>query len=123
MRRVFWKFGLRQDAVVLKSSSQTYKHILAARICSCFCHTKVGGSWTRTAEGQLQEGRGAAAGAVGGGPPVLLPSREVAAGRGVDVAVLRAAQVSIRSVGGKETGQGACGRQAEAPLLSSRGSL
>ena len=78
-----------------------YKLVLAARVCPCFCGTKVvntGPGWGEVS--QSAEGGKAATGSAGAAASSRGPSGEVAAGRGVDEAVRGAAQVSVRPGGG-----------------------
>ena len=97
--------GLRQDAVVLGSSSRTaLKAHLSSKSLSLFLLHEGGGNRTRTGRGQSAEGGEAAASSVGAAASSRRPSGEVATGRGVDVAVRGAPQVSVRPEGA-DTGQ------------------
>lgn len=112
--------GLRQDAVVLGSSSRTaLKAHLSSKSLSLFLLHEGGGNRTRTGRGQSAEGGEAAASSVGVAASSQRPSGEVATGCGVDVAVRGAPQVSVRPEGG---GHGAVGRSPKDTAMFSKAS-
>lgn len=85
--------------MVLSSSSQTeLKACLSSKsLCVFLLQMETSRwNWTRTVRGQLNEGGKAAAGTWDAAPRLLEPSGEVAAGRGVNVAVWGALQLPIR---------------------------
>lgn len=93
---VFQYFGLRQDAVVLSSSSRTeLKARLSSKSLSLFFLHEGDGNWTRTVRGQLNEGGEVAADVWDAAHLLLEPSGKVAAGRGVDGAVRGALEVPV----------------------------
>lgn len=105
--------------MVLSSSSQTeLKACLSSKsLCVFLLQMETSRwNWTRTVRGQLNEGGEAAAGTWDAAPCFLEPSGEVAAGRGVNVAVGGALQVPIRpeEADTSQGGHRAVGRRAPA---------
>lgn len=96
MWKVFGYFGLRQDVVVLSSSSRTEsEEHLSSKSLSLFLSHEVGGNWTKWCQVSLTRVEKLLPVPWDAAHLSSCPSGEVAAGRGVDVAVRGALQVSI----------------------------